>query len=92
MFGGKPESIIRIEKLTGKNIEFVKGDLLNCKDLRDIFSQVRTFKIFRVDCTFNELDLISILYVSVQNFLCHSLCCPQISCRICGGSVIILYQ
>lgn len=41
LFTGKPESLIRVEKLTGKSIEFLNGDLLNSKDLRNLFTEYK---------------------------------------------------
>lgn len=36
----KPESLIRVQKLTGKSLTFYKGDLCKIDNLREIFSKV----------------------------------------------------
>ena len=35
--GGKPESLVRVEKLTGKTVTAVGVDILNTEELRNVF-------------------------------------------------------
>lgn len=39
---GKPESLKRVENLTGKTVEYHEVDILQVSDLREIFSKVST--------------------------------------------------
>jgi UDP-glucose 4-epimerase len=40
----KPESVLRVEKLTGRTAEFVKGDLLSVPDLQNVFRSCGPFE------------------------------------------------
>ena len=40
-----PESLVRVQKLTGKNVTFYEADLCDKDSLRQVFSKVKTFKL-----------------------------------------------
>lgn len=39
----KPECLLRVEKLTNKNVVFINCDITNINDLKNVFQKVNIF-------------------------------------------------
>ena len=86
----KPESIKRVEILSNKTVEFVKGDLTDCANLRFIFKKVWKFGIFEIyaSCFIISIDILS----SVHYFLRSALRGFKICEGIVGYTIVILFE